>query len=125
MKITIKQYAENEGISVQSVYAKIKRGSLKSVEENGTKYVVVEEEAIKPKVEKALKEAFKIIKRLQKENKQLQADLRACSKGKDKVFKSYLKQYQKALTPPKQDDEIVDVKVKKSKKKNKKQKKGK
>jgi len=119
MKITIKQYAENEGISVQSVYAQIKRGSLKSVEENGTKYVVVEEEAIKPKVENALKEAFKIIKRLQKENKQLQADLRACSKGKDKVFKSYLKQYQKALTPPKKDD-VVDVAPVKKKRKKKK-----
>jgi len=119
MKITIKQYAENEGISVQSVYAQIKRGSLKSIEDNGTKYVVVEEEAPKPKVEKALKEAFKIIKRLQKENKQLQDDLRACSKGKDKVFKSYLKQYQKALTPPKQDD-IVDVAPVKKKKKDRK-----
>ena len=118
MKITVKQYAENEGISVQSVYAKIKRGSLNSVEENGTKYVVVEEEAIKPKVENTLKGAFKIIKRLQKENKRLQADLRACSKGKDKVFKSYLKQYQKALTPPKQDD-VVDIKIKKKKKKKK------
>jgi len=121
MKLTIKQYAENEGISVQSIYAQIKRGSLKSVEENGTKYVVVEEKAIKPKVENSLKEAFKIIKRLQKENKQLQADLRACSKGKDKVFKSYLKQYQKALTPPKQDD-VMDVTPTKKKKKRKKSK---
>jgi predicted DNA-binding protein YlxM (UPF0122 family) len=117
MKITIKQYAENEGISVQSVYAKIKRGSLNSVEENGTKYVVVEEKRIKPKVEKTLKEAFKIIKRLQKENRQLQADLRACNKGKDKVFKSYLKQYQKALTPPKQDDVVNVSPIKKKKKK--------
>jgi predicted DNA-binding protein YlxM (UPF0122 family) len=119
MKITIKQYAENEGISVQSVYAQIKHGSLKSVEENGTKYVVIEKEAVKPKVENTLKGAFKIIKRLQKENKQLQADLRACSKGKDKVFKSYLKQYQKALTPPKQDDVVNVAPVKKKRKKKK------
>ncbi len=119
MKLTIKQHAENKGISVQSVYAQIKRGSLKSVEENGIKYVVVEEEAIKHEVENPLKEAFKIIKRLQKENKQLQADLRACTKNKDKVFKSYLKQYQKALTPPKNDN-YVDIKVKKKKKKKKK-----
>ena len=120
MKITIKQYAENKGISVQSVYAQIKRGSLKSIEENGTKYVIIDDKAIKPNIEETLKEAFKIIKRLQKENAQLQEDLRTCNKGKDKVFKSYLKQYQKALTPPRKDDVVVDVKVKKKKKKNRK-----
>jgi len=118
MKITIKRYAENESISVQSVYAQIKRGSLKSVEEGGIKYVVLDDKAIKPKAEKSLKEAFKIIKRLQKENKQLQADLRACNEGKDKVHKFIIDKYENALTPPKQDD-IVDIKLKKKKKKKK------
>jgi len=122
MKLTIKQHAENEGISVQSVYAQIKRGSLKSIEENGIKYVIPEEKSIKYKVENNLKQAFKIIKRLQKENKQLQDDLRACSEGKDKVFKSYLKQYQKALTPSKKND-VVDIEPIKRKKKKKKKKK--
>jgi len=120
MKITIKRYAEKEGISVQSVYAQIKRGSLKSIEDNGVKYVIIEDKDIKSKVENTLKEAFKIIKRLQKENKQLRKDLKACGQGKDKVFKSYLEQYQKALTPPKRDDAVVDVKVKKKKDKKKK-----
>jgi len=52
MKITIKHYAEREGISVQSVYVQIERGSLKSVEENGVKYVLFEDKDIKSKIKR-------------------------------------------------------------------------
>jgi len=115
MKITIKRYAENEGISVQSVYAQIKRGSLKSIEENGTKYVVIEEEAIKPKVENTLKEAFKIIKRLQKEIKAKDKEIKRLTQQNEKQTKFLISKYENALPKPKQDD-IVDVKVKPKKK---------
>ena len=107
MQITIKQYAENEGISVQSVYQKIKRGSLKSVEENGIKYVIVGDKGVKSKEEDTLKEAFKIIKRLQKEIKRL-------TKKNEKQNKFLISKYENALPKPK--DDIVDVKIKKKKK---------
>ena len=119
MKLTIKHYAENEGISVQSVYAQIKRGSLKSVEENGTKYVLLEDETIKPKVENTLKEAFKIIKRLQKEIKAKDKEIKRLTKKNEKQNKFLIAKYENALPKPKNDD-VVDVKVKKSKKKKRK-----
>ena len=121
MQVTIKHYAENEGISVQSVYQKIKRGNLKCVEENGIKYVVVEDKGIKPKETDSLKEAFKIIKRLQKEIKLKDKEIKRLTKKNEAVFSSFL---EKALMAPvpKPKDDIVDVNVapKKKKKKGKK-----
>jgi predicted DNA-binding protein YlxM (UPF0122 family) len=119
MKLTIKHYAENEGISVQSVYQKIKRGSLKSVEENGIKYVILEDKGIKSKETDTLKEAFKIIKRLQKEIKIKDKEIKRLTKKNESIFSSFL---EKALMPPvpKDDDIIVDVAPKKKKKKKKK-----
>jgi len=119
MQITIKRYAENEGISVQSVYAQIKRGSLKSIEENGVKYVILEDKAIKPKVENTLNEAFKIIKRLQKEIKAKDKEIKRLTKKNEKQNKFLIAKYENALPKPKNDD-VVDVKVKKSKKKKRK-----
>jgi len=122
MQITIKRYAENEGISVQSVYQKIKRGSLKSVEENGIKYVILEDKGIKSKETDTLKEAFKIIKRLQKEIKIKDKEIKRLTKKNEAIFSSFL---EKALMPPvpKDDDVIVDVAPKKKKKTKKKGKK--
>ena len=40
MKITIQDYSKREGVSVQSVYARIKRGSLISEKIDGIKYVI-------------------------------------------------------------------------------------
>jgi len=117
MQITIKRYAENEGISVQSVYAQIKRGSLKSIEENGIKYVLLEDKAIKPKVENTLKEAFKIIKRLQKEIKLKDKEIKRLTKKNEKQNTFLISKYENALPKPK--DDFVDVKVKKKKKKKK------
>ena len=118
MQITIKQYAENEGISVQSVYQKIKRGSLKSVEENGIKYVVLEDKNIQSKETDTLKEAFKIIKRLQKEIKVKDKEIKRLTKKNEKQNKFLISKYENALPKPK-DDTIVDVKIKSNKKKNK------
>jgi predicted DNA-binding protein YlxM (UPF0122 family) len=116
MKITIKRYAENEGISVQSVYAQIKRGSLKSIEENGIKYVLLEDKTIKPKVENTLKKAFKIIKRLQKEIKLKDKEIKRLTKKNEKQNTFLISKYENALPKPNKDD-IVDIKVKKKKKK--------
>ncbi len=116
MQITIKRYAENEGISVQSVYAQIKRGSLKSVEENGVKYVLLEDEAIKPKVENTLNEAFKIIKRLQKEITLKDKEIKRLTKQNEKQNKFLIGKYENALPKPKKDT-IVDVKIKKKRRK--------
>jgi len=73
MKLTVKEYAKKEGISVQTVYAHFKRGALKSLKENGITYVIndiyedndFKDFKAKPlKSENNLKEAFKIIKRI-------------------------------------------------------------
>ena len=117
--MTIKQYAENEGISVQSVYAQIKRGSLKSIENNGIKYVVVEEEAIKLKVENVLKEAFKVIKRLQKEVQLKDKEIKRLTRKNEKQNKFLISKYENALPKPREND-IVNVKIKKKRKKSKK-----
>ena len=116
MKITIKRYAENEGISVQSVYAQIKRGSLKSVEENGVKYVLLEDKDIKPKVENTLNEAFKIIKRLQKEIKSKDKEIKRLTQQNEKQTKFLISKYENALPKPKKDD-VVDVKIRKKRRK--------
>jgi len=117
MKLTIKQYAENEDISVQSVYAQIKRGSLKSVEENGIKYVVVEQNTIQLKVENPLNEAFKMIKRLQKQLKAKDKEIKRLTKKNEKQNKFLIGKYENALPKPKKDN-ITDIKpVKKRKKK--------
>jgi predicted DNA-binding protein YlxM (UPF0122 family) len=69
MKLTVSEYAKEFKTSVQSVYQRIKRGSLKSIEENGIKYVVVDDDTIKPilkpSIESEFKSLFKIVERLQ------------------------------------------------------------
>ena len=41
MKITVPEYANREQISKQAVYARIKRGGLKSIKENGTIFIIL------------------------------------------------------------------------------------
>ena len=118
MQITIKRYAEKEGISVQSVYQKIKRGNLKCVEDNGIKYVVLEDKNIQSKETDTLKEAFKIIKRLQKEIKVKDKEIKRLTRKNEKQNKFLISKYENALPKPKQDD-IVDVNVAPKKKKKK------
>ncbi len=128
MKLTVYEYAQEFGISVQSVYQRIKRGSLNSVKENGIKYVVVDSKKdIKPKVKSEFKQLVKMIKRLQdqidskdKEIKRLVKKLEKCSKSKEDVLLNYiteLKQLQ--IIAPLVEEEIIDVEPKKKKKKKK------
>lgn len=117
MKLTVNEYAREFKTSVQSVYQRIKRGTLKSVEENGTKYVVVEQNTIKPEVENPLNEAFKMIKRLQKQLKTKDKEIKRLTKKNEKQNKFLIGKYENALPKPKKDN-ITDIKpVKKRKKK--------
>ena len=47
MKLTVKEYATNLNVSIQSVYKKIKRGSLTTVKDNNIIYVVVDRLEVK------------------------------------------------------------------------------
>ena len=139
MKLTVSEYAKEFKTSVQSVYQRIKRGSLNWVEENGIKYVVIEEESVKsslnPNADIGLNKAFKMVERLQKQLKSKDKEIRRlikqlekCNKGKEKVYLSYiseLKQIQLEAPVPtyKVGEDIIEVKEKK--KKNKSKKKGK
>jgi predicted DNA-binding protein YlxM (UPF0122 family) len=132
IKLTVNEYAKEFKTSVQSVYQRIKRGSLKCVEENGIKYVVVEDESIKPSlnpnVENGFKEVFKIVERLQrqikekdKEIKRLTKQLDKCHKKNEKVYLSYIAELKYLqLNPPEtsspKEEEIIDIKKKKKKK---------
>ncbi len=150
MKLTVKEYASKFKISVQAVYQKLKSGTLKSVIENGTKYVIVDKKAIKA-VEQPLVKAVEQVslkyllkqlkirdkkieslenrinkkdKEIKKLNKQL---FQSTSDEKDTLlnFISELKQLQ--LQAPIQDykidEEVIEVKEKDKKKKSKKKKK--
>ena len=124
MKLTVNQYAANEGISVQSVYARIKRGTLNSIEENGIKYVLLEDTSVKRKSADPLKQAFKIIKRQDKQIKDLHKEIKRLTRKNEEQNKFLIGKYENALPAPKQDD-VVDVKIKPKKKDKKKRKKGK
>ena len=146
-KITVQEYAKRFDTSVQSVYKRIKRGSLTAVERDGRKYVVVEDESVQPvefgldtstqpSTQPGLMEWIdfltKEIDRLQgenarliKDNRRLQKKLERCSKQKEEVLISYiqeLKQLQLAHRPAEEiiEAENEEIRPKKKKKKRKK-----
>ena len=120
MKLTVKEYATQLDVSIQSVYKKIKRGSLTTVKENGIMYVVVDglgvEEVTKPVQSNNCAEFIDIIKRRDKEVKQLRKEIKRLTKKNEKQNKFLISKYENALPKPKKND-IVDAKVKKRKKK--------
>lgn len=129
MKLTVNEYAAQFKTSVQSVYQRIKRGSLNSVEENGVKYVIVEDETIKPflnaTVENEFKEVFKIVERLQEENKALRKENKRLTKKLEKAkddradtLLQFIGEMKRLSAPV--NDEIIDVKIEKKKAKKKK-----
>lgn len=98
MKLTVKEYASNFRITVQAVYQKLNKGTLKSIEENGKKYIIVEQADIKqleqvstktinaensPYIDTFLK---KVIKKL---NKQLNAKDKKIEQLENKLFKQF------------------------------------
>ena len=46
MDLTVKQYADKMGVSKQSVYGKIKRGTLNTFKRDGTTYITIDEQEI-------------------------------------------------------------------------------
>ncbi len=127
MKLTVKEYATKYNISIQSVYKRIKRGTLNTVKENNIIYVVLDvsevEEVVTPVQSNDCTELLDIIRRRDKENKQLQKEIKRLTKKNEAVFTSFL---DKALAPPPvPEDDFVDVEInpKKSKKKKRSKKK--
>ena len=51
MKLTIKEYAENKGITIQAVYKQIKQGKLKAIKENGKTFIIFSKEKKEDKYE--------------------------------------------------------------------------
>ncbi len=133
-KITVSEYAREFNTSVQSVYQRIKRKTLNSVEEHGVKYVVIpdntgsdrlnkgDDKGDKPKVQSEFKQLVKMIKRLQDqidskdvEIKRLTKKLEKCSKSKEDVLINYISELKQLRLP--EPEEVIDVKPKKKKKK--------
>ncbi len=137
-KLTVSEYAKEFNTSVQSVYQRIKRNTLKCVKENGIKYVVVESDTgsekvvkdIKPNVQSEFKYLVKLIKRLQNqiedkdhEIKRLTKKLEKCNGSKEKVLVKYIQELKQLQITSSPEEEIIDIESKKSKKKSKKSKK--
>jgi hypothetical protein len=139
-KITVSEYAKEFNCSVQSVYQRIKRNSLKCVKENGVKYVILMsntgsirvEKDVKPKVKSEFKELVKLIKHLQKQIDTKDAEIKRLTKELSKAqlhsmatMKGYIDKLEiMQLSAPLsvQDDDIIEVKEPKKKKKKSKNK---
>jgi acyl-CoA hydrolase len=126
MKLTVKEYATQLDVSIQSVYKKIKRGSLTTVKENNITYVMVDnlegEKVVKPVQFNNCTELLDIIKRRDKEVKQLRKEIKRLTKKNEKQNKFLIGKYENALPKPKDDAVDVDVTLKKKKKLKKKRK---
>jgi len=127
MKLTVKEYATQLDVSIQSVYKKIKRGSLTTVKENNITYVVIDsievEKVTEPVQSDNCRELLDIIKRRDKEVKQLRKEIKRLTKKNEKQNKFLIAKYENALPKPKDDIVNVDVAPKKKKKTKKKGKK--
>jgi hypothetical protein len=133
MKLTVSEYSTQFKTSVQSVYQRIKRGTLKSVEENGIKYVIIDDNTasngvkstLKPEVKSEFKYLVKLIKRLQnqidkkdKEILRLTKKLEKCSNSKSDVLLQYISEL-KQLQLTHNTGTVVDVPELKKKKRKK------
>ena len=122
MKLTVTEYAKKLNVSVQTIYKKIKRGSLDTIIQNGKTYVIADSSEFKTEVktesDKDYKSLLKIIKSLQKENKRLAKQLDKCHSKKDSVLDKFLGM---ALLTSKPKDDAIDVEIKPKKKKKRKQ----
>jgi len=133
MKLTVKEYATQLDVSIQSVYKKIKRGSLTTVKENNITYVVVDsievEKVVNPVQSLDCTGLLDIIRRRDKEVKSLHKEIKRLTKQlaksntkNEEVYLSYiteLKQLQ-LKAPANIDEDIIEVKEKKRSKKRKK-----
>jgi len=133
MKLTVKEYAAQLDVSIQSVYKKIKRGSLTTIKENNITYVIVDSIEVGKVVNPVqsldctglldiIKRRDKEVKSLHKEIKRLNKQLAKSHTKNEKVYLSYiseLKQLQ-LKAPENINEDIIEVKEKKRSKKRKK-----
>ncbi len=136
MKLTVKEYATQLNVSIQSVYKKIKRGSVPTVKENNITYVIVDslevEKVVNPVQSKDCTGLLNIIKRRDKEVKQLNKEIKRLTKklsqsenDKSKVYLSYIAelkqlQLQAPASTLKNEKDIIEINTKKKSKKRKK-----
>lgn len=132
MKLTVKEYATAYNVSIQSVYKRIQRRTIKWVKENNTIYVIAEDRAVENSTQPVqstyctelidiIERRDKEIKKLSKEIKRLTKELSKAQIGKSEVLEKFIFEMQRlSYHPEDHNDEIIDVKEKKSKKKKKK-----
>ncbi len=121
-KLSVSEYARKLNVSVNTIYKKIKRGSINTVKEEGKIFVIVDDTEVRTEVKQEINsgcnELLKIIKRRDKEVVTLQKEIKRLTKKNEKINSFLIGKYEKALPVPKKEDVIV-VKPKKSKKKKK------
>ncbi len=114
--MTVKEYASVYGVSVQSVYQRLKTGSLESEEVDGVKHIVGVKAPSKGNSKGDCKELVKVykgtIKQLRKDIKALKKDHRKSYGQLEKLFDKLL-----AVNTPVLPEIIEGVIVKKKKKK--------
>lgn len=125
--LSVSEYSTAFKVSVQSVYQRIKRGSLKSKKENGITYVILENEEIKgikddlkPSVESDCKDLLKLIKSQSKEIKRLTKELTKAKNEEVQTLKAFIGEMKQLTAPAPVEEDIIEVKPKKKKKKKKK-----
>jgi len=145
MKLTVKEYSTRFKISVQAVYQKLNKGTLKSIEENGIKYVIVDNKEFK-KVEQPLEQVSlnylfkqledkdrkidKLEKKLDEKNKEikkLNKKLIGSVQNEKQTLLSFISELKhlQLKAPVKQNEEdesIIEVQEKKKKSKKKRKK---
>ncbi len=129
MKLTVKEYATSLNISVQAVYKKIKLGSIETVKENNTTYVIVDssefKEVVKPIENQSCNELLNLIEHFKSELKASRKEIKRLTKQNEKQHSFLISKYENALPKPKKDEDVVDVSPVKKKSKKDKNKKGK
>ena len=131
MELSVKDYSELIGITIQGVYKRIKKGSVQTITRDGRKLVIVDSEEVKP-VSKPMYKPYsdkflkKLVKKLNKKIdkkdlliQRLNKSLERCGKSKEKVLIQYiteLKELKEISAPAPVEDNVIDVNPKKGKK---------
>jgi len=125
--VTVQDYATRYKVTVQSVYARIKSGSIKAVIQDGIKYVedniqdtiktdTIQSDDLVKTQSRHIKDLKKEIKRLYKEIDGLKKSLDKADSRTDRLFEIVFARKDIAMTTC----EIVDVAIEKKHKKKKK-----
>jgi len=131
MKLTVKEYATAYNVSIQSVYKRIQRRTIKWIKENNIIYVIAEdkevENSIQPVQSDYCTELLDIIGRRDKEIKRINKEIKRLTKELSKAqfhsmatMKGYIDKLETMqLSTPTVDsnDDVIDVEEKKRKKK--------